>query len=137
MEAPTVIKPFSPPFIHQYILNNLNYEIELNNYYTNFYIKLTNKSKIEKYFYIFEDTLENLFKLDKYFMIFENIDEIKNNINELLKEKEHIELKTLKENEVILIIKVSIGKQIKNIEFPLIKKEINDVSLINLLKLIP
>ena len=133
METPSIRKIKGTPFIHQYNLNNLNYEIELNTIGSNLYIRATNKSKVENSIFIYEDSINNIYKLDRYFMVFESIEEIKQNINELLKEKDCFEIKIEKENLLKLIIKAAIGKQTKNIEFPLIKKEINNDNLINIL----
>ena len=133
MEAPTIGNMKEGVFIHHYNLNNLNYEIELSTNNSNLHIKVTNKTNIENSFYIYEDSIENICKLDRYFMVFENIEDIKININEILKEKECFELKKEKENLLKLLIKASVGKQTKNIEFPLTKKEINNDYLINIL----
>ena len=63
-------------------------------------------------------------------MIFENVEDIKHNLNEILKEKECFELKIEKDDTLKLIIKTSVGKQTKNIEFTLTKKELNNDNLI-------
>ena len=133
MEAPIIKTTNNSPFIHQYNFDNFNYELELNNYNNKLYIKVTNKSKVEGYFFFYEETIENIYKLDKYFMIFENIEEIKNNIIEILKEKESVEMKLSKEKELKLIIKAFVGKQVKYIEFILTKKEENFDNLIYIL----
>lgn len=133
MEAPIIKNKDNLPFIHQYNFDNLNYEIELNNNNNKLFIKATNKSKVENSFFFYEEAIENIYKLDRYFMVFENIEEIKNNIIEILKENECIQLKLSKENELKLIIKTLVGKQIKYIEFTLTKKEANNENLINIL----
>ena len=133
MEAPIIKTTNNAPFIHQYNFDNFNYELELNNYNNKLYIKVTNKSKVENYFFFYEETIENIYKLDRYFMVFENIEEIKNNIIEILKEKESVEMKLSKEKDLKLIIKAFVGKQVKYIEFTSTKKEENFENLIYIL----
>ena len=134
MEAPNCgeINPKQEePFIHHYNLNNMNYEIELNtSSKSDLYIKVTNKSKIENSFFIYESSIENLYKIDKYFTFFENIKEVKENLNEILSDKECFKLKVENENLISIILKANIGKQTKNIVFSLTKKEINNDNLI-------
>ena len=133
MEAPIAKNNESTPIIFQHNLDDLNYEIELNTNNNNLLIKVINKSNKENTFFSYEDNLENLYKLDRYFMAFENIEEIKNNLIELLCEKEFFKIEKSEENELKLILKASIGKKIKNIEFILTKNGIGNHNIINLL----
>ena len=122
----------NPPFIDDYILNNTQYNIKLDVEEDSLLIDVTIKSKIDKFIYSFKNSRESMGKLDKYFLLFENIEEIKNNIIEILKAKD-LEIKIEKDNTLKLIIKPTINSKQKNIEFLLIKKELKNDNLIDLL----
>ena len=131
MEAPTVNN--NQPYINQYNLFDTKWELELNTTHSNLSIKARNLSKVENGFYYFEDSKENIYKLDRYFLVYETLEEIKDNIIETLKDQDNFEIKQVKDNEIKLILKIQIGKKIKNIEFSLTKKEIAKDDLINVL----
>ena len=133
MEAPIIIPKSTQNFIYQYNLNDIYYEIELSTSDNKLKIKVTNKSKVEGCYYFYENSLENIYKINRYFLVFENIEEIKENLIEIVKNKENVELKPTENNEFKLIFKVTIGNKIINIEFNLTKKENGNDSLITIL----
>ena len=133
MEEIQITKTYkNPPFIDDYILNNTKYNIKLDVEEDSLLIDVTIKSKIDKFIYSFKNSREYMGKLDKYFLHFENIEEIKNNIIKILKAK-YLEIKIEKDNILKLIIKPIINSKQKNIEFLLIKKELKNDNLIDLL----
>lgn len=54
-EAPAAKAPEDQPFITNYTLDNMNYEIKLSSYKNNLLIEVKNKSEVENSIYTFDD----------------------------------------------------------------------------------
>ena len=103
----------------------------------NYISEATNAKSTENPSFVYQFKLwnRNIYKLDRYFLVFQTIEEIKDNIIEILndKEKQNIELIEINDNELKMILKVMIGRKEKGIEFILTKKQTNKDNLINVL----